>query len=182
MDLLQLASTIPVNDTLIAGGNASFTASFTAEGTILYQWQYSTDNGNSWADVPDTLVVNNDTSYHTGANDTTLEVTNVTFDMANYSYRLVASTPSYKCGPDTPSAAASIKLAGDNDKDGIIDIIDLDDDNDGILDSIEEEETQTETAYLTGLILTQMETDVKTLKKLDSKILTVTDCYARAQL
>ena len=61
----------------------------------------------------------------------------MTFDMANYSYRLVASTPSYKCGPDTPSAAASIKLAGDNDKDGIIDIIDLDDDNDGILDSIE---------------------------------------------
>ena len=142
MDLIEFgsaaaASTIPVNDTLIAGGNASFTASFTAEGTILYQWQYSTDNGSSWADVPDTLVINNDTSYHTGANDTTLEVTNVTFDMANYSYRLVASTPSYKCGPDTPSAAASIKLAGDNDKDGIIDIIDLDDDNDGILDSIE---------------------------------------------
>ncbi len=49
----------------------------------------------------------------------------------------MASTPSFKCGPDTPSIPGAIKLAGDNDQDGIIDIIDLDDDNDGILDSLE---------------------------------------------
>ena len=57
--------------------------------------------------------------------------------MNDYQYRIVASTPSYKCGPDIASSVALIKLAGDNDKDGILDIIDVDDDNDGILDSLE---------------------------------------------
>ena len=42
IDLLEVgsaavANTIPANDTLIAGGNASFTGSFTAEGTITYK-------------------------------------------------------------------------------------------------------------------------------------------------
>ena len=85
----------------------------------------------------DTLVIGQDTSYFSGKTDTTLNITNVTFAMGEYQYRLVASTPSFKCGPDTPSAVVSAILAGDNDQDGIIDIIDLDDDNDGILDSIE---------------------------------------------
>ena len=58
----------------------------------------------------------------------------------------------HSCGPDTPSIPGAIKLAGDNDQDGIIDIIDLDDDNDGILDSIEEGETLTVTVSLTGSI------------------------------
>ena len=57
--------------------------------------------------------------------------------MNDYQFRIVASTPSFKCGPDTPSTPGAIKLSGDNDQDGIIDIIDLDDDNDGILDSVE---------------------------------------------
>jgi len=141
LDLLEVGSdavesTVPLNDTLIAGGNASFTGSFTADGTITYKWQYSVGDDN-WIDVVDTLVVGQDTTYFSGKIDTTLNITNVTFAMNEYQFRLVASTPSYKCGPDTPSTVASIKLAGDNDEDGIIDIIDLDDDNDGILDSIE---------------------------------------------
>ena len=141
LDLLEfgsdaVANTVPVNDTLIAGQNASFTASFTADGVITYQWEYSAD-GSNWNSVVDTLVIGQDTSYFSGKTDTTLNITNVTFAMGEYQYRLVASTPSFKCGPDTPSAVVSAILAGDNDQDGIIDIIDLDDDNDGILDSIE---------------------------------------------
>ena len=141
LDLLEfgsdaVANTVPVNDTIIAGQNASFTASFTADGAITYQWEYSAD-GSNWNSVVDTLVIGQDTSYFSGKTDTTLNITNVTFAMGDYQYRLVASTPSFKCGPDTPSAVVSAILAGDNDQDGIIDIIDLDDDNDGILDSVE---------------------------------------------
>ena len=141
MDLLEVGSaavpnTIPANDTLIAGGNASFTGSFTAEGTVIYHWEYSAGK-EEWVDVTDTLVIGEDTTYFSGLTDTTLNITNVTFAMNDYRFRIVASTPSFKCGPDTPSIPGAIKLAGDNDQDGIIDIIDLDDDNDGILDSIE---------------------------------------------
>ena len=141
MDLLEVGSaavpnTIPANDTLIAGGNASFTGSFTAEGTVIYHWEYSAGK-EEWVDVTDTLVIGEDTTYFSGLTDTTLNITNVTFAMNDYRFRIVASTPSFKCGPDTPSIPGAIKLAGDNDQDGIIDIIDLDDDNDGILDSLE---------------------------------------------
>ena len=89
----------------------------------------------------DTVISGADTTLYTGITDTTLNITNVTFAMNDYQYRIVASTPSFKCGPDTPSDPANIKLVGDNDKDGIIDIIDLDDDNDGILDSLEIDDT-----------------------------------------
>ena len=140
-DLLEfgsaaVANTIPSNDTLEAGKNASFTGSFTADGTVTYHWELSTD-GVNWTDVVDTVISGADTTLYTGITDTTLNITNVTFAMNDYQYRIVASTPSFKCGPDTPSDPANIKLVGDNDKDGIIDIIDLDDDNDGILDSLE---------------------------------------------
>ena len=55
--------------------------------------------------------------------------------------------------PRYPFLGSISLLAGDNDKDGIIDVIDLDDDNDGILDSIEEEEILTVTVFQTGSIL-----------------------------
>ena len=155
-DFLEVGSaavpnTFPANDTLVAGGNASFTGSFTADGAITYKWEYSTGK-NEWVDVPDTLVAGEDTTFFSGLTDTTLNITNVTFAMNDYQFRIVASTPSFKCGPDTPSTPGAIKLSGDNDQDGIIDIIDLDDDNDGILDSIEEGETLTVTVSLTGSI------------------------------
>ena len=140
-DLLEfgsaaVANTVPSNDTIESGTNASFTGSFTADGTVTYHWELSTD-GVNWTDVVDTVIAGADTTLYTGITDTTLNITNVTFAMNDYQYRIVASTPSFKCGPDTPSDPANIKLVGDNDEDGIIDIIDLDDDNDGILDSLE---------------------------------------------
>ena len=55
LDLIEVGSaavpnTVPANDTLIAGGNASFTGSFTAAGTIIYHWEYSTGK-DEWVDV-----------------------------------------------------------------------------------------------------------------------------------
>ncbi len=121
-----------------AGANATFSASFTSLGPITYHWEVSSNGGSTWTDIlKDTVVVGNDTTIYSGITDTTLVVYNVKYEMHDYQYRIVASTPSYVCGIDVASVASSIKLADDHDKDGIIDIIDLDDDNDGILDSIE---------------------------------------------
>ena len=141
-DLLEVGSQAvtdiaPVNDTVEAGQNASFNATFIADGTIVYTWQISSDYGVTWSDVIDTVVVGSDSTFFTGLNTTILNIENVTYEMHDYQVRLVASTPSFKCGLDLPSVPASIKIAGDNDQDGIIDAIDLDDDNDGILDTDE---------------------------------------------
>ena len=95
-DFLEVGSaavpnTFPANDTLVAGGNASFTGSFTADGAITYKWEYSTGK-NEWVDVPDTLVAGEDTTFFSGLTDTTLNITNVTFAMNDYQFRIVAST------------------------------------------------------------------------------------------
>ena len=132
-----VADIAPVNDTIEAGQNASFNATFTADGSMVYTWQISSDYGVTWSDVIDTVVVGSDSTFFSGLNTTTLNIENVTYEMHDYQVRLVASTPSFKCGFDLPSVPASIKIAGDNDQDGIIDAIDLDDDNDGILDTDE---------------------------------------------
>ena len=47
-----------------------------------------------WVDVPDTLVIGEDTTYFSGLTDTTLNITNVTFAMNDYRFRIVA-TPSF---------------------------------------------------------------------------------------
>ena len=57
--------------------------------------------------------------------------------MHEYQFRLVATAPSFKCSDELISPVGLIMLSDDNDKDGIIDVIDLDDDNDGILDVLE---------------------------------------------
>ena len=68
LDMLEIgsdpvANTVPVNDTLEAGTNASFTGSFTADGAVTYQWEYSSDNGVTWSNVVDTVVSGTDTTF-----------------------------------------------------------------------------------------------------------------------
>ena len=93
LDLLEKGSVAvvniqPVNDTLAAGGNASFTASVSADGAYILKWQFSS-NGTSWTDLSsDTVIVGTDTTYYSGRTDSVLTVTNVTFAMANYAYRI----------------------------------------------------------------------------------------------
>ena len=52
-------------------------------------------------------------------------------------YRVILTTPSFKCGEVQTSEIFILTVLPDNDVDGIPDSNDLDDDNDGILDSDE---------------------------------------------
>jgi extracellular elastinolytic metalloproteinase len=82
----------PVNATVCAGENASFTV--TATGTsITYQWQVSTDGGINYTNIP-------------GATSATLNLTTVTADMNNYRYRVVISS----CAPALNSNAAILTV------------------------------------------------------------------------
>jgi hypothetical protein len=77
----------PANQTLCAGGNASF--SITATGATNYQWQVSTDGGATWNNIG-------------GATAATLNLTGVTVGMNGNQYRCTAST---QCGSTNSNAA-----------------------------------------------------------------------------
>ena len=111
-------------------GEIYFFVSATSDSKLDYQWELSSDFGITW------IKLNNDSIYH-GANEDTLKIKNLSFDMDSYRYRVIVSTPSYVCADDVISNWVFLMVRPDNDRDGIFDDIDVDDDNDGIYDSIE---------------------------------------------
>lgn len=80
-------TTHPVNQTLCAGGNASF--SIVSASATGFQWQVSTDGGTTWNNIG-------------GATSSTLNLTGVTTGMNGNQYRCIAST---QCGSTTSNAA-----------------------------------------------------------------------------
>jgi hypothetical protein len=64
----------PANVGITAGNNATFSITATGTPTLTYDWQYSTDGGNTWSDVATNTVP----FTFTGANTPTLVVTNAT--------------------------------------------------------------------------------------------------------
>ncbi len=72
------------------GDNISLNAEASSLSSIVYQWQYSYDDGFSW------ININNDTingTIFTGSYTTTLEMFKVDKSFDNYLFQLVASTP-----------------------------------------------------------------------------------------
>ena len=104
-----------------------FSVSSTSISAISYQWQFSDDQGSSWANI-------NDTSYFDGYNSDTLLVNNAPLSFDNYLFRVVISTESFNCGADIITDPLELTVLPDNDLDGIADTDDIDDDNDGIYD------------------------------------------------
>ena len=74
-------------------GEVYFFVSATSDSKLNYQWEVSTDFGDTW------VYINNDTIYN-GANNDTLKINNLSFDMDSYRYRVIISTPSYLCAED----------------------------------------------------------------------------------
>ena len=104
-----------------------FSVSSTSLSDIRYKWQYSTDGGDSWSDVIDS-------SHYSGFLSDTLRIFDAPLSFNENRYRVVISTPSFKCGDDIISSVLNLSVLPDNDVDGIPDSQDLDDDNDGIYD------------------------------------------------
>lgn len=72
--------------TICAGTTTSFSVAPTGNGPFTYQWQLSTDGGNSWSNMQTTPFTGANGSYSGGGNDT-LTVTPSTTGWNNYRFR-----------------------------------------------------------------------------------------------
>ncbi len=118
----NITFTMNPNDQHIGvGDSASFSASVTGTG-ITYQWEVSTDEGLSWN------AIAND-AFYSGANTTTLSLSNIPLTAHTNDYRLVVTDPNNPCIPEYFSTSADLTVQ----------LNDLDSDDDGILDSEEDE-------------------------------------------
>tara|TARA_B100001093_G_scaffold513996_1_gene587080 strand:- start:1601 stop:7132 length:5532 start_codon:yes stop_codon:yes gene_type:complete len=89
------------------GDNLVIDADATSLSGIVYQWQYSPDDGITWIDLQDTAY--NGTTFM-GSSNNTLEMYDMDKSFDNYLFRLVASTPSYVCGKDVISDYSRLTL------------------------------------------------------------------------
>ena len=104
-----------------------FAVSSSSLSEISYLWQFSSDDGDSWINIEDS-------TFYSGFLSDTLRIINAPLSFNKNLYRVILSTPSFKCGEIINSSARELVVLPDNDVDGIPDSEDLDDDNDGIFD------------------------------------------------
>ncbi|OFV92099.1 MAG: hypothetical protein A3H95_05125 [Acidobacteria bacterium RIFCSPLOWO2_02_FULL_64_15] len=94
-------TTNPINQTVAAGANASFTVAASGNPPPGFQWQVSTDGGMTWSDLTNAAP-------YGGVTTTTLTVTNVTLALNGFRYRAVATN---SAGSAT-SFAATLAITG----------------------------------------------------------------------
>ena len=115
-------------------------------GTIVYNWQITSDDGASWYNIS-TYTTDNPShpGTYSGATNDTLNIDSVTIAMEGFRYRLYMETPAFKCDGDVTTNDATLSVfKPDFDSDGVPDDVDKDDDNDGIVDTVEGETTDTD--------------------------------------
>ncbi|WP_118951449.1 Ig-like domain-containing protein [Taibaiella helva] len=118
----------PSDRTVRNGRDTLFTiAASGGTGNTSYQWQLSTDNGNTWNDVANGGI-------YSGATTDTLRLTGIQSPMDGYRYQVKLTQSDSAC---TSVLSGAARLIVDTDGDGISDSNDPDDDNDGIPDSVE---------------------------------------------
>ena len=133
-DFLEVGSSVsiitnPSSVSIIETRDARYEILVKVDGTVLYQWQVSEDEGVTWKDIADDNI-------YAGSNTSVLTLTNAPLEFNDFQFKVKLSTPAYVCDTDIESLVA-LTVLPDNDKDGIADEDDLDDDNDGILDIYE---------------------------------------------
>ena len=92
--------TQPADEEICENGDASFSSDATG-GPIAYQWQMSTDGGNTYSDVTDGGV-------YSGATTSTLSITHATVSMNGTKYRLVMSVAA--CNSSATSNAVTLTV------------------------------------------------------------------------
>ena len=86
-------TTQPQAQTVTEGGTATFTVAASGSGTLTYQWQQSTDGGNSWADIPN-------------ATDASYTIDRTTTAMSGNQYHCIVTGD----GGETTSSAATLTV------------------------------------------------------------------------
>jgi hypothetical protein len=92
----------PTNASYCLNGNSSFTVAASAgNGSLSYQWQYSSDGGISWNNLTNTGI-------YTGATTATLSLTTITATYSGYRYRVYIQDA---CGSVTGVTSSSATLS-----------------------------------------------------------------------
>lgn len=94
-------TTQPSNASVTAGSTAKFTVAATGDGTLTYQWQVSTDEGNTWSDV----------SGGKDGNTNSYTTDTATMAMNGYKYRCVVNNSVNAEGTAVTSSAATLTVA-----------------------------------------------------------------------
>ena len=133
-DFLEKGSAItitsdPLSVSIIETRDARYEVEYSVDGTVIFQWMVSEDEGENWVDIADNAI-------YKGTNSSVLTLTNAPLEFNEYQFKVKISTPAFVCDEDVFSSVA-LTVLPDNDKDGIADEDDLDDDNDGIYDIYE---------------------------------------------
>ena len=89
----------PVNSTICANANASFTITATGS-SLAYQWQVSTDAGTTFSNITNS-------SLYSGTTSATLVITGATVVMNTYKYRCLVSGT---CAPAVTTGIASLTV------------------------------------------------------------------------
>ncbi len=92
-------SSHPVNSTIGAGSNTSFSVTASAS-SIVYQWQVSTNGGSTWSNLSNTGI-------YSGVTTATLTLTAASAAYNSYQYRCVVSGT---CAPTATSNAATLTV------------------------------------------------------------------------
>ncbi|WP_396637125.1 Calx-beta domain-containing protein [Maribacter sp. R77961] len=91
-------NTQPSFQSTTIGGNATFTTSASGGATLSYQWQESTDNRTTWADISNGGI-------YSGATTTSLSLNGVTAAQHNFAYRVVITSSDNDCETTVSNAA-----------------------------------------------------------------------------
>ncbi len=95
-------TTQPVDQVATIGDTVSFTASVSGTG-LSYQWQLSTDEGDSWNAISDGGI-------YSGTSTNTLTLTNVSATDDSNDFRLMVTDPNNACSVETFTNSANLAL------------------------------------------------------------------------
>ena len=95
--------TQPTDATVCVNGNTSFTADAADGNPLTYQWEVSTDGGNSYSAVSNGGV-------YSGATTNTLNISGATASMNNNKYRLVISVAACSSSATTSAATLTVNV------------------------------------------------------------------------
>ena len=91
----------PSSQTLLAGGNVTFTVAASGQPTPTYQWQVSTNGGTTWGPVSNGGV-------YSGATTASLTITDATVAMTGYQYEALAINAAALSGVASTAATLTV--------------------------------------------------------------------------